>query len=298
MPFSPQKLGARLSKMPRIAADLRMIMRARRFRGVIGTAEAAGLATSLGVTVEQLAQKLVPVAQLYAVTPISHYDVGAVGVGVSGSLYLGANLEVAGQALSFTVHAEQAAVANAWMSGEKRLRALAISAAPCGYCRQFLYELVGASKLAIKLKTGSQLLTDYLPNAFGPRSLKQKGGLMQVQNNRLKVARSLDAVGAAALAAANASYSPYTKTFAGVALKTNGGVICTGRYAENAAYNPSLSPLQAALSQLVLHGQTFGSITKAVLVEASGPASQIDATKAVLRSVCSAPLTVYRATVT
>ncbi len=297
MPISPQKLGARLSKMPRIAADLGMIMRARKFRGVISATEAAGLATSLGVTVDQLAWKLLPVAQLYAVTPMSHYDVGAVAVGVSGSLYFGANLEVSGQALSFTVHAEQAAVANAWVSGEKRLRALAISAAPCGYCRQFLNELVGASKLAIKLKTGSRLLTDYLPNAFGPRSLKQKGGLMQAQHNRLKVARSLDAVGAAALAAANASYSPYTKTFAGVALKTNGGVICAGRYAENAAYNPSLSPLQAALSQLVLHDQPFSSITQAVLVEAPGLASQVGAATAVIGSVCSVPLTVYKATV-
>ena len=103
--------------------------------------------------------------------------------------------------------------------------------------------------------------------------------------------------GVAALAAANASYSPHTSTFAGVALQTGSGLIVTGRYAENAAYNPSLSPLQAALSQLVLHDQPFSSIARIVLVEAPGPASQVDATTAVSGSVCSVPLTVYKATV-
>ena len=217
-------------------------------------------------------------------------------VGRSGALYFGANLEVAGQALGVTVHAEQAAVANAWVNGERGLATLAISAAPCGHCRQFLNELDGAATLTVMLPTRSQLLAGILPDAFGPGDLGKSGGLMQTRKRRLAVARRLDPVGAAALAAASASYSPYTKTFAGVALKTRNGVVCTGRYAENAAYNPSMSPLQAALSQLVLHGQPFSSITRAVLVQAPGRASQVDATRTVLRSVCRAPLTVYEAT--
>ena len=297
MPISPQELTARLSRVPRIAGDLMKLVQAPHFHGVIDPAEAAALAASAGVTVDQLALELVGVAGLHAVTPVSGYKVGAVGVGLSGALYFGANLEVAGEALSVTVHAEQAAVANAWVNGERGLGTLAISAAPCGYCRQFLYELVDAAKLVVKLPTRSQPLTHFLPDAFGPGNLGKTGGLMQAQSNGLTVSQALNDTGVAALGAANASYSPYTQTFAGVALKTHGGAICTGRYAENAAYNASMSPLQAALSQLVFHDQPFSGIVEAVLVEAPGRASQVGATEALLARVCTAPLTVYKASV-
>ncbi|HEY0111684.1 MAG TPA: cytidine deaminase [Allosphingosinicella sp.] len=264
--------------------------------GVVSAAKAASLAADLGITLEALALQLVPFAQKYAVVPVSDFHVGAVSIGLSGALYYGGNLEVAGQALSFTVHAEQASLANAWINGEQGLSALAISAAPCGYCRQFLYELVDASTLSIVLPNQApQLLTWYLPDAFGPHDLGVQGGLMQPQANGLAVSQPLDNVGQAALAAANASYSPYTGTFAGVALATADGVIATGRYAENAAYNPSMSPLEAALSQLVFHGRSFSDIIEAVLVEAQGRASQIGATQAVLSAVSAVSLQVFTA---
>lgn len=264
--------------------------------GVVSAAEAAALAQQMGLTLQQLALQLVSVAQTYAVTPISNFQVGAVGIGLTGALYYGANLEVVGEALSFTVHAEQAAVANAWVNGEQGLSALAISAAPCGYCRQFLYELVDAATLEVVLPNQApQLLTYFLPDAFGPHDLGVQGGLMQAQYNGLKVQTPLDPTATAALAAANASYSPYTGTFSGVALMTSSGVICTGRYAENAAYNPSMSPLEAALSQLVFHGQDFSTIVEAVLVETNGKADQVGATEAVLGCVTSTPLTVVMA---
>ena len=251
----------------------------------------------MGVSLEDLASELVPFAQQYAVVPISNYKVGAVGIGLTGALYYGANLEVAGQALSFTVHAEQACVANAWVNGEQGLATLAISAAPCGYCRQFLYELVDAAILTVALPGQPvQPLTHYLPDPFGPHDLGVQGGLMQAQANGLSVAQPLDQTGLAALAAANASYSPYTGTFAGVALRTSAGVICTGRYAENAAYNPSMSPLEAALSQLVFYNQPFDTIVEAVLVEAPGSASQVGATQTLLGAISSTPLTTYGTT--
>lgn len=286
MPLSLHKLEEPLKKMPAARADLQRIMSDKQFHGVISAKDAAALAERLGITVEALALQLIGFAQLYAVTPISKFNVGAVAVGSTGALYYGANLEVSGQALSFTVHAEQAAIANAWVNGEHGLRALAISAAPCGYCRQFLYELASASTLVVVLPNApAKLLVDFLPAPFGPGDLGIKGGLMQPKSNGLKSSRPLDPVADAALAAANASYSPYTSTFAGVALKTNKGIY-SGRYAENAAFNPSLSPLEAALSQLVLHSQSFSAIEKAVLVQARGrPASQIGATKAVLSCI-------------
>lgn len=266
------------------------------FRGAIGAREAARLAESAGITLEALALALVPEARAYAVAPVSGFQVGAVGVGLNGALYYGANLEVAGQALSFTLHAEQACVSNAWAKGEEGLAAIAISAAPCGYCRQFLYELADSAALSILLPgQAPRPLTDFLPEPFGPRDLGIEGGLMQPQSNGLALAGHAGATAEAALAAANASYSPYTKTFAGVALTTKAGVTCAGRYAENAAYNPSLSPLAAALSQLVLNRQPFDSIAEAVLVESAGPASQIGATRALLSAVTATPLQVLGA---
>src|SRR6185437_16937517 len=61
-----------------------------------------------------------------------------------------------------------------------------------------------------------------------------------------------DPVVKAALAAANSSYAPYTSSYAGVALKTRDGGIFTGSVAENAAFNPSMSPLEAAIVNLVI----------------------------------------------
>jgi cytidine deaminase len=296
MSIDPKRLEDAIEALPAIADQLRAIHAAATFHGVISAQQASALAQKLGITLEQLAIMLVPVAQLYAVVPVSNYQVGAVGVGLTGALYYGANLEVAGEALSFTVHAEQACTANAWINGESGLATLAISAAPCGYCRQFLYELVTASTLQIALPSQPlQPLTYFLPDPFGPHDLGVQGGLMQPAFNGLTVNQPLDAAGQAALDAANASYSPYTSTFAGVALVSTSGVICSGRYAENAAYNPSMSPLEAALSQMVFYNQSFDSITEAVLVEAPGSASQVGATQTVLGALSSVPLTVITA---
>ncbi len=294
MPISETALETALSKIPSISDRLRTISTSDTFHGVISAEDAAYLCAQSGLSLDQLALGLVPFAQLYAVVPISNYQVGAVGVGLSGALYYGANLEVAGQALSFTVHAEQACTANAWVNGEQGLANLAISAAPCGYCRQFLYELIDAATLTVALPDQApQLLTYFLPDPFGPHDLGVDGGLMQPQYNQLTVNEPLDFTGQAALAAANASYSPYTGTFAGVALTTSAGVTCFGRYAENAAYNPSMSPLEGALSQLVFYNQSFESIVEAVLVEAPGLASQVGATQTVLGAVSSVPLAAY-----
>jgi cytidine deaminase len=259
--------------------------------GIVAAADAAAMAQQAGSTLAELAVALLPFAASYAAPPISHFHVGAVVVGASGALYYGANLEVAGAALSFTLHAEQAAIANAWMHGETSVAAIAISAAPCGYCRQFLYELVGAGSLMVVLPGAAPApLTRFLPDAFGPGDLGKTGGLMQPVANGLTMAAT-DAVTAAALAAANMAYSPYTSTFSGVALQAASGRIVSGAYAENAAFNPSLSPLAIALSQMALHGEPLDSIAAACIVErAHAPASQIGATALVLAQLTAAPL--------
>ncbi|HEV2720361.1 MAG TPA: cytidine deaminase [Thermoanaerobaculia bacterium] len=234
-------------------------------------------------------------AKRFAVPPISNFYVGAVARGLSGRLYLGANFEFPGQALSFCVHAEQAAVVQAMAGGETGLEMIAVSAAPCGYCRQFLYELTTASTLQIVIPNRPPtLLSSLLPAAFGPPDLGVDAALMSPQAHGLTL-DAPDALAAAALAAANASYAPYSQSYAGVALQTRDGAMYSGSVAENAAYNPSLSPMEAAIVNLVMGGgKSYADVADAVLVEVKdAKASQADAARAVLAAIGDVPLRLY-----
>ncbi len=267
--------------------------------GAVPAAEVAQFLRSSGMTVEQLMLALLPEAEKFARPQISNFFVGAVALGASGALYFGANYEFPGQALSFTVHGEQAATAHAISRGETGIEKLAVSAAPCGYCRQFLYELTTASKLEIILPNQpTVLLTALIPDAFGPSDLGVTAALMSPQSHGMFLKQGdSDPVVKEALAAANSSYAPYTFDYAGVALKTRDGAIFTGSVAENAAFNPSMSPLEAAVVSLVISGgKSYDDIVDAVLVEAAGSkASQAAATRAVLAAISSVPLRVYQA---
>jgi len=250
-----------------------------------------------GVPLEQLMLALIPRAKTFAIPMISNFFVGAVAHGVSGNLYFGANYEFPGQALSFTVHGEQAATMHAISFNETGIDLLAVSAAPCGYCRQFLNELTTASTLQIILpNTPATPLTSLLPNAFGPIDLGVTAALMSPQSHAMTL-DSPDDLTSAALKAANASYAPYSSSYAGVALKTADGSIYTGGVAENAAFNPSMSPLEAAIVTLTINGRKkYSDIVDAVLVQAAGSkACQIDATRNVLATITNVPLRVFEA---
>ena len=266
------------------------------FCGVVSDVAARDLAEQTGWGINQVMLGLLDFARLYARTPISRFGVGAIAQGLSGALYYGANMEFVGEALSFTVHAEQAATANAWTHGETGLRSLAISAAPCGHCRQFLYELTTASALQIFLPDRTPtMLTNLLPEAFEPRHLGVEGGLMRTENHQL-VLQSDDPLVLAAVAAANMSYAPYSKGYAGVALATRDGQVYSGPYAENAAFNPSIAPMEAALAHLNMCGRTGQDITQAVLVEVQGSqCSQVNVTRNVLGAISHVELRVERA---
>jgi cytidine deaminase len=240
----------------------------------LSPADVRARAAERAAPLEELVLELLPWAETYTSPPISNFRVGAIAVGLSGALYAGANLEFPGQSLSFTVHAEQAAVYNAWIHGESGVTLIASTAAPCGYCRQFLNELTTAADLRVLLPGHAPAtLAALLPAAFGPRDLGISGGLMQPATHSLRLAEPpADAVTATALAAASAAYAPYSGTYAGVALRTADGSVYEGRYAENAAFNPSLAPLQGALIALTLASESYDAIEEAMLVEASEPA--------------------------
>src|SRR5215213_3013336 len=121
---------------------------------IIPAAEAQRLARDAGIDSPRLMTTLRPKAAEFARPPVSNFKVGAISRGLSGNLYLGANVEFSGEALSFTVHAEQSSVGSAFMNGETGIDLIAVTAAPCGYCRQFLNELATAERLTIQLPNG------------------------------------------------------------------------------------------------------------------------------------------------
>lgn len=218
---------------------------------------------------------LLPIAAAYAWTPISHFPVGAIAKGQSGHLYFGANMEFLHVPLQQTIHAEQCAITHAWLNGEERLLSLTINHPPCGHCRQFINELNSSHELQINLPNrSSRPFHHYLPDDFGPEALHISTRLMDRKQHLLTLSND-DTLVLAALDAANHSYAPYSQAHSGVALQTHSGRVYTGRYAENAAFNPSLPPLQAALVMLNMAGEALFSVYRAILVEsAAAPFSQ------------------------
>lgn len=265
-------------------ADLEESVRRTRLR--ISPQDVARISMDMRITVEQLMLKLVPLAQTFARAPISNFDVGAVGLGRSGAIYLGTNLEFIGQALNQTVHGEQFLIARAMQCGEVGLAAIAVSAAPCGHCRQFLRELNGADELAIYDESGQRhVLPALLPRFLSPIDLGVEEALLSSSPHNIKIDTAPMLVQRAA-EAARMSYAPYSNSPSGVALLVD-GLIYQGSYAENVAFNPSLSPLQGALVEVIADGREPSRIEAAALVERDRGVSQECVTRGLLESVAS-----------
>ncbi|WP_116473057.1 cytidine deaminase [Zobellella maritima] len=248
------------------------------------------LAQATALNNDALALALLPLAQQKASATVSRFHVGAIAVGGSGHWYLGANLEVPDLPLNHSLHAEQAAIGHAALRGEQSIEKIVVSAPPCGHCRQFMNELNQGDSLTILLPDGSHKLGDLLPHAFGPADLGIRGGMLGAAAGQLDLS-SEDPLLLAALAEANASHAPYSGNRAGVVLALDDGRLCRGRYLENAAFNPSLSPMQMALSQLMLGGGQGGQIVRAVLVEQRAPIRQYETAAQTLSRFTAIPLT-------
>lgn len=110
--------------------------------------------------------------QAYA--PYSHVHVGAAALVDDGRVVTGCNVENASYGL--TLCAECGIASALAATGGGRLVALSVVAgdgaylAPCGRCRQVLYEFGGA-ELMIDTATGVRTLGELLPDAFGPPDL-------------------------------------------------------------------------------------------------------------------------------
>ena len=250
---------------------------------------------------EELMVRLLPLAGVFAQAPISGFKVGAVALAHGpnqdrpAGLFLGANLEFTSGSLCQTIHAEQAAAANAWHQGARHLTLLATSEPPCGFCRQFLQEF--DSRDGIRLIIGPKgtralervRLKDLLPQAFGPADLGNQYNAATSQPKDLSLDLETsppDSLTALALEAAQASYAPYSGNLAGCALETEQGRVFSGSYLESAAFNPSLSPLQAALIRLNLDQEMKkNGLKRVVVVERPTLVSQQGAVELMLKGV-------------
>lgn len=126
-----------------------------------------------------------------------------------------------------------------------------------------------------------------LPESFQPKELLGADScqplLMETQQNRVQLAkrgsekleaRKDDALfqraAQEALAQARGAYAPYTQCPAGCAIITLDGQVFGGSYIESNAFNPSLSPFQAAAIAAVKGGITdYSCIAEVVLTERS-----------------------------
>ena len=114
-----------------------------------------------------------------AYVPYSNYPVGALIVTKNGNTYSGCNVENASYPLGNC--AEAAAITSMVLAGEKNIKMIYVMSqndqggSPCGGCRQRIREFSDIDTQVILCSpSGVQqrlLLTDLLPNSFGPEHL-------------------------------------------------------------------------------------------------------------------------------
>lgn len=280
-----------IPQLPSVLAEALVPLLQQDFAGHINALQLAELCHSAQMKEADVLLALLPIAAALAKPPISEFYVGAIAKGKSGDIYMGANLELPGEALFHSVHAEQSAISHAWLSGESQIIDIIVNASPCGHCRQFMNELVEGANINIHLpEQATQTLAYYLPYAFGPKDLHVTSPLMAKQQTEFML-ESADPTIIEALDHAGLSYAPYSQSFAAVVLETFDGKTYCGRYAENAAFNPSMLPMQMALSNLTRHYRDFSDIKRAVLVESSeGKISLVGATMDALHTIAAVEL--------
>ena len=110
-----------------------------------------------------------------AYAPYSQYRVGVAGFVEDGRMVSGCNVENAGYGV--TLCAECGLVSDLVRGGGGRLVAFTCVGAdgrllaPCGRCRQLLWEH-GGPDLLVELPGGIRPMTEVLPEAFGPEDLR------------------------------------------------------------------------------------------------------------------------------
>ena len=116
--------------------------------------------------------------RMQAFAPYSRFKVGSAVRGLSGRIHTGCNVESA--SFGLTCCAERVAVFKAVSEGEREIVAVAVvtdvspPAAPCGACRQVLYEF-GADMAVVRANLSGEridaVMRDLLPDGFDGKAL-------------------------------------------------------------------------------------------------------------------------------
>ena len=132
--------------------------------------------SGLGEIPWELLRSTARTATTKSYAPYSRVTVGAAGYTSDGRVVVGSNVENASYGL--TLCAECSLVSDLAREGGGRLAAVAVVAgdgaplAPCGRCRQLLYEHGGADLLIDDgADRPARRLGELLPEAFGPNDL-------------------------------------------------------------------------------------------------------------------------------
>lgn len=111
-----------------------------------------------------------------AYAPYSDYPVGAAALVDDGRIVVGSNVENVSYGLGLC--AECGLVSDLARTGGGRLiaftcvDALGEPTAPCGRCRQLLYEF-GGDSLLLEVQGGTFTMKEILPEAFGPENIEE-----------------------------------------------------------------------------------------------------------------------------
>lgn len=229
---------------------------------------------------------------------------GAVVETLSGGLYIGTPVVWKGQGVRFSLHSVQTAMMNAWHSGENQIKRVLLDSPPCPCCRQFIRENWAWKGMKIMLRPKHVLAkrdaTLILETPLSTDMLREEGiktRMMGEPKRSIPLAKpETNELVLQAVDAASHSYAPYSTNYSGVALRTKRGTVHVGRYAETVESVAGVSPIEAALANLVLCGGQITDVAEIVLVETKGTASQFPSTNKVATAMGGIPFKYFLAT--
>jgi cytidine deaminase len=259
--------------------------------------EVEDLVQTLPLSRNDLMLKLLDVASSLAQGPEGERAAGAVAEGLRGGLYVGNPIAWKGEGVKFSVHAAQAALINAWHNSENQVKRLMLETPPCPCCRQFMRETWIWKSLKIMVRPRSSIAKKdtalIQEQALNIDTLREEGIQSRLfgEPKRSIVLPKPD-MGDCTIVAADAAsyaYAPYSRNYAGVAIKTNRGTVHQGRYAEVVESIAGVSAIEAAIVDMALSGGQFTDITEIALVETKGSVSQFPGTHRLAQAMGGLP---------
>lgn len=221
-------------------------------------------------------QDLLAAAQQYASPQVSGRRVGAIAIGHSGTAYLGANIEIKGASPSDTIHAEAFAITLARHYGESGIASMVQTLQPCGSCRQIMAEVGSPDLTVFILDRPDQIQQETIGTLFPMGYTYASEGLNLFRHPTLTLDASL--LGECVLlkqafTKASRCYlpNPSRKSWCGLAAQLKNGKIYTGSAISISGPNPTITPVQDLLIQLIAHGESPEDIVTAHIIEPCEP---------------------------